>query len=213
MDTPSLSAALKSATNQAHEAAENSPFVTRLMAGDGTVEDFTNLTAQLQPVYAALEAALEQHAHHPVVAAVHDPVLTRSPRLAADLAALGAGERETLPATSAYVGRLASVDRPEALVAHHYVRYLGDLSGGQIVARLVARHYDIPAEALTFYEFTEIAKPKVYKDGYRARLDALELSPEARQLILAEAVEAFHHNQAVFADLERERGAQLVSAG
>lgn len=213
MDTPPLSAALKSATSQAHDAAEHSTFITRLMAGEGAAEDFTRLTTQLQPVYAALEAALERHAAHPVVAAVHDPALARSSRLDADLAALGVGEREVLPATAAYVGRLESIDRPEALLAHHYVRYLGDLSGGQVIARLVARHYDIPAEALTFYEFDEIAKPKVYKDTYRARLDALELSPEIRQRVLAEANEAFRHNQAVFADLERTRGAELVSAG
>lgn len=32
-------------------------------------------------------------------------------------------------------------------MAHHYVRYLGDLSGGQIVARLVARHVSTDLEA------------------------------------------------------------------
>ena len=211
MDTSTLSVALRTATSRAHESAENSPFVTRLMSGEGTRADFVALTQQLQPVYVALEAALERYADHPSVAAVHDPALTRAPRLAADLVALGAAEAPgLLPATTAYIRRLEGIVRPEALLAHHYVRYLGDLSGGQIIARLVARHYDIPADGLSFYTFDTIAKPKVYKDTYRANLDALDLTPQNRSLVLAEAVEAFLLNQAVFADLERARGADLV---
>ena len=214
-----LSSLLRTSTAQAHEDAEHSPFVTRLLGGDGTVEDFAALTAQLYPVYAALEDALDRYATHPAVAAVHDPALTRAPRLAADLATLygpdwaarrATGEIPTLPATAVYVDRLERLDRPEALVAHHYVRYLGDLSGGQVVARLVARHYGVSADALGFYRFEAIAKPKVYKDAYRARLDALPLDDHARAVVVAAAVEAFGLNRAVFADLETARGAAVT---
>ncbi|CCH80294.1 Heme oxygenase [Nostocoides japonicum T1-X7] len=209
-----LSTVLRTSTAQAHEDAERSPFMTRLLAGDGIPADFSALTAQLYPVYAALEAALDRFASHPVVAAVHDPALARTDRLASDLAELygptwaarrADGSIPTLPATAVYVDRLIRLDRPEALVAHHYVRYLGDLSGGQIVARLVARHYGVPAEALSFYRFEAIPKRKAYKDAYRARLDALALDDRTRALVVATAIEAFGLNRAVFTDLETAR--------
>lgn len=85
-------------------------------------------------------------------------------------------------------------------MAHHYVRYLGDLSGGQVVATHVRRHYGL-TDGLTFYDFTEVGKPKPYKDDYRAALDGLPLTSDQRGSVLAEAVEAFRANQAVFAEL------------
>lgn len=208
-----LSTRLRTATAAAHDAAENSPFVTRLMAGNGSVADFAALTAQLRPVYATLEAVIEKMAGDRVVAAVHDPALARTARLVHDLGVLqgpplvdlvGPAAPE-MPATTRYVERLAAAQAPEELLAHHYVRYLGDLSGGQVVARLVARHYAVPADALTFYRFDDIAKPKPYKDAYRARLDALPLDENGIDLAVRTAIEAFELNRAVFADLERWR--------
>ena len=70
---------------------------------------------------------------------------------------------------------------PERYLAHHYLRYLGDLSGGQAVAALVTRHYGIPAEALSMYRFTELPKPKVFKDDYRELLDNAPLTDERRE--------------------------------
>lgn len=201
MTTP-LSVDLRTSTAQAHEAAEHSVFVARLLAGEGSIGDFTLLTAQLLPVYEALEAAVARHASHPYVAAVHDEALARAPHLAADLAVLAAdGPLPTLAATAGYVDRLAGLAAPEQILAHHYVRYLGDLSGGQVVARLAARHYDIPEEALSFYRFEGIGKLKSYKDGYRQRLDALDLDAAARRRVVDEAVRAFELNRAVFVEL------------
>ena len=70
---------------------------------------------------------------------------------------------------------------------------------------MVARHYGIGDDALSFYHFEQIAKPKPYKDGYRARLDALELDPAAQEAVAEVAGTAFELNRAVFADLERAR--------
>lgn len=219
---PSLSELLKSATAEVHQQAEDSPFVSRLMSGDGTPDDFSALIVQQYPVYAALEQQMRRHASGPVAAAVHDPALERHDALRADLAHLVGPtwqadlESGALPvhdATRSYVAAIAAVTDPVELVAHHYVRYLGDLSGGQIIARLVSRHYGIAPEGLSFYRFDSIAKPKVYKDEYRARLDALALDDEQRGVAATAAVDAFQHNRAVFADLEQGRQAELVTAG
>lgn len=219
--TSPLSVELHAATAQAHADAEYSPFITRLMGGEGSLSDFAALTAQLYPVYTALERAMDAHAAHPAIASLHDPALIRTPHLAADLGVLygpewsswaAAGGIPTLSATRAYVERLQVVSVPEVLIAHHYVRLLGDLSGGQVIARLVARHYGVPDDALSFYRFEGIPKTKPYKDAYRAKLDALKLDRATRALVVAEAIEAFRLNQALFADLDTARDSHLAPA-
>lgn len=87
-------------------------------------------------------------------------------------------------------------------MAHHYTRYLGDLSGGQAIGRILARTYELEGlDGIGFYDFPEIAKPKVYKDGYRARLDALPLDEAEHQFVLAEVQRVFGFNGALFAEL------------
>ncbi|KAJ9120972.1 hypothetical protein QFC24_004952 [Naganishia onofrii] len=67
------------------------------------------------------------------------------------------------PALSNFVTHLrqTSKERPALLLAHAYVRYLGDLSGGQIVRGKIRRVYGLPsttssgtaAKGTAFYEF------------------------------------------------------------
>src|SRR5207237_3072297 len=61
-------------------------------------------------------------------------------------------------------------------ISHAYTRYLGDLSGGQIIKKILARSLALPPEALSFYEFPEIADIRRFKDAYR---DVLELAGAA----------------------------------
>ena len=51
--------------------------------------------------------------------------------------------------------------------------------------------------------FPQIPKPKPYKDGYRARLDALPLTVADHQVVLAEVQDVFGLNGALFAELSR----------
>lgn len=98
--------------------------------------------------------------------------------------------------------REATAQDPRLYVAHHYTRYLGDLSGGQAIGRILARTYELEGlDGIGFYDFPEIAKPKVYKDGYRARLDALPLDEAEHQFVLAEVQRVFGFNGALFAEL------------
>ncbi|WP_431712105.1 biliverdin-producing heme oxygenase [Glutamicibacter uratoxydans] len=100
---------------------------------------------------------------------------------------------------------------PARLVAHHYLRYLGDLSGGLAIGKLVARHYGIGYEALNMWDFGEIEKPKLYKDAYRAKLDALGADPQIGAAILDEAKRGFQWNKAIFEDLLRSSNEELIS--
>ncbi|WP_299050953.1 heme oxygenase (biliverdin-producing) [uncultured Nocardioides sp.] len=207
-----LSRAMREGSAAEHEAAEGSAFLTELLGGRLTRPAYVAYLVHLRVVYAALEASLDEHAAHPAVAAVHDPALARVARIDADLAWWTADTSlpEAGPAARAYAARIAAArDEPTLLVAHHYTRYLGDLSGGQVVGHGLARVYDLPrrGEGLSFYSFAEVGKPKPYKDAYRARLDALPLGPVDQEAVVEEVRAAFRHNRAVFAEL-----AQLMPA-
>lgn len=206
-----LSGAIKDHTQRAHSGAESSRFITELLQGRLSVDAYTALIAQYHPIYASLEQVIAQHAAHPHLAPFADPALTRTAALDADLTALvgpdwraqtADGRLPTLSATQAYLDHLDTVASSDPLdaLAHHYVRYLGDLSGGIIVARLIQRHYGVPDGALTFSRFP-IESPKRYKDIYRARLDALRLTAAERAHLLAAAAHAFALNTALFDDL------------
>lgn len=199
-----LSNALQESTKVAHDQAEHATFITTLMSGEGTTLGFVALLRQSLPVYEALEEACRSVATDPRIAPIIDPALERAESLRADLVAhadSGVTYEAITPAVEAYIADLkASASDPAALIGHHYVRYLGDLSGGQIIKTMVQRHYGLE-DGLSFYDF-DIEKPKVYKDAYRAALDALPLSETDRASALAAATRAFELNHRIFLDLE-----------
>lgn len=199
-----FAARLKRATAQRHDAAEHSGFMTSLMTGQLDARAYTMLLAQYVPLYTALEESV--HAHRatgePLIALVDHPGLDRLGTIQHDLEALDGTDLPIADATRAYAARIREIaDQPERLLAHHYLRYLGDLSGGQAIAALMARHYGISADALTMYRFEGLPRPKEIKDGYRAQLDAAPLSEEQREALIDEAVRGFDLSSAMFAEL------------
>lgn len=213
-----LSDELKAYTAAAHSAAEDSTFVAELMGGSLDAAAMVSLLDQSLVIYRALEGALAPHVNHPQLGAFIDTRLARVPALEADMAfhhgddweaQLADGRIGIVPATLAYADALTSrsKDSIEFLLAHHYVRYMGDLSGGLIIQRMVQRHYAIPDEGLNFYTFADIAKPKPYKDNYRELLDTADFSRAQKERILYFAAESFELNRAVFVDLQAVRKA------
>lgn len=196
-----LSALLRDRTADAHRAAERSPFMTALLRGEVDRAAYATFLARLEPVYAALEAGLRDHAGHPVVGRIVFRQVERRGALGADLAYFGAAPAaaEALPAAAqAYVGRLRALaaSRPELLVAHAYTRYLGDLSGGQVVARQLRRAFGLSGpEGLAFYDFPEIPDLDAFKHAYRSALDSLPLQVADAAAIVDEACRAFAFNR------------------
>lgn len=203
-----LSERLRGETREAHESAENSAFMTRLVRGALSRSDLRHLTAQLLVVYTALEDAARSLAGDEVFAQFHDPALERVASLESDLVALadpGEAPAPVLPAAVAYAERIRAIAHdPAALVAHHYTRYLGDLSGGQALGTIFARALGLQpaAPGLSFYHFEGIAKVKPYKDQYRHNLDSAPMSEAQADRAVAESVVAFRLNQAIFEGLD-----------
>ncbi|MEU5909301.1 biliverdin-producing heme oxygenase [Micromonospora sp. NPDC047527] len=206
--TTPFSARVRAATAGAHETAESQRYVSALLAGELDLAGYADLVVQHHAIYAALEAAGDRLHDDPLAGPFVDAALIRLPALEADLAHLvgpdWADRTVRTPATVAYVERIREVcaDSPERFIAHHYTRYLGDLSGGLHIGRSVARHYGLDDGAgVAFYRFDDIPRPKVYKDAYRARLDALPLDEATANALLEEVLVAYQYNTDVFAAL------------
>lgn len=218
---PGLAARLRDGTSEAHRAAERGPFIRAFLgarradpAAPGLSRDtYRAYLVALHAVYTALEAGLERHREHPVAGPLALPYLYRAPAIAADLQTLFAADPPALrpvPAALALAAHLrALADRdPALLVAHAYTRYLGDLSGGQILRGAAARILGLPVApsgaetpGLAFYGFPQVPDLNACKAELRARLDALPLAPAGVTALVAEARDAFARNAAVFADL------------
>jgi len=204
-----LAAQLKQATRSAHAAAERSGLMVELLQGRINRPAYCLLLRNLHAIYEAMEAGLARHgASVASWSGLCGPALQRCGRLEADLAVLHAGPwRSALdlaPATLAYVARLQALARnaPELLLAHAYVRYLGDLYGGQVLGRLVREHFGLVGEAGTrFYEFGAAERVARLRLDFRAGLDALVLTPEQADAFVTEACSAFHRHQQLFDEL------------
>lgn len=201
----SLAALMREGSQAEHTAAESHGFMSTLLDGQVNEAGYAHYLSLLRPVYAALEGVAAELAHDPLVAAVVDTDLNRLEAIDADLAYWAPeGQPEvTSPATRAYVDRIhESRSWGGLFVAHHYTRYMGDLSGGQAIGRILTRSYGLSeGTGVAFYDFTAIPKPKPFKDGYRSRLDALALTEWEKQRVVDEVREAFNRNSGLFEEL------------
>ncbi len=210
----SLAQRLRTQTWPAHRRVEGTAFVRAMLRGELNLPGYALLLASLLPVYAALEAALRRHAGMPAVAAIYHPALEREAALRDDLAALQGDERaESLapqPAALDYAKHLFALaeSSPALLVAHAYVRYLGDLSGGQAVQRVVARSLQLEGRRGTrFYDFGDEAQLAALAAHLRGGLDRIEADAATLDAIVTEAVAAFARHERLFEELEAARAA------
>lgn len=198
-----LAAQMREGSQREHEQAESSEFMAALTEGRISADGYAAYLAVLVPIYRALERVAADIGDDPIAARVIDPVLFRSAALESDLAFWSQGRPRVAdtPATRAYVAAIeACREHPVRYLAHHYTRYLGDLSGGQVIKTVLQRSFDLRHDGVAFYDF-DIAKLKIYKDQYRDRLDTAPLDA-AQQYEVVDAVrEVFALNGAVFAEL------------
>ncbi|MFE9770386.1 heme oxygenase (biliverdin-producing) [Streptomyces sp. NPDC005931] len=208
----SFSTLIRTASHEQHVEAETSAFMSDLLGGRLGVEAYARYTEQLWFVYEALESGARRLASDPVAGPFIRPELFRLASLERDLTHLrGPGWRSTLaalPATRVYAERVAHCARdwPAGYVAHHYTRYLGDLSGGQIIRAKAEKTWGFArkGDGVRFYVFEEIPNPAAFKRGYRELLDGVRADDLEKQRIVAECRRAFALNSAVFRALGEE---------
>lgn len=211
-----FSAALRERSSSAHSSSEHSGFMSDLLDGSGTRDDYIALVTQHWFIYEALESATERMRTDPVASVFISDKLTRLPALEADLAFLvGPDWRDRiapLPTTQAYVSRIRRVAAtwPGGFVAHHYTRYLGDLSGGMFIGRLMQRRFGFDTNGIGFYLFHDIADPKAFKCVYREQLDAAPWDDTEKERVIDEVLVAYRFNTELFEDLARAKAAQVA---
>ncbi len=209
-----FSQALRERTWSDHGDSEGAEFMNDLMTGKGTREDYIALVAQHYFIYEALECAAAAFESDATATPFLAPQLTRLPALRADLEfLLGTHWHDQivpLATTARYVARILEVADQGwvgGFIAHHYTRYLGDLSGGQVIRRLMQRQFGFETNGVGFYLFDQIANPREFKETYRDQLDAVDWDVAERERVIAEVLAAYRFNTELFVDLSAAKSA------
>ena len=203
-----LATALKEGTKKSHTAAENTKFVSSFLRGVLDPEEYRKLLTNFYYVYDVMEFHIK-NSDDPRVKAIYYPELERKKYIEEDLEYYYGPEwrdmQEPSEAAATYFYRIHEVAEqdPYLLIAHHYTRYIGDLSGGQILRNIAEKALKPPKGAgLMFYEFPRVPDPKAFKTEYRAVLDELPLDESQKNAMIAEANYAFRLNMYLFDEIQ-----------
>ena len=146
-----------------------------------------------------LERCLDAHPSNPILETTYNPsLLARSAALSSDISYLSQLDEQSWkahPVNQALLDPSSSLSRylvqlrhiastsPISLLAHSYVRYLGDLSGGQTIRHILSKAYGLDeasGEGLSFYAFRSLhstapaglGEMKRIKEWFREGLNA-----------------------------------------
>lgn len=204
-----LATMLREGTKKSHTMAENVGFVKCFLKGVVEKKSYRKLVTNLYYVYSAMEEEMEKLQDNPVLSKVYFPELNRQKSLEQDLHYYyGPNWKKEISlsdAGKAYVARIREIanSRPELLLAHLYTRYLGDLSGGQILKKIAQKAMGLTdGEGTAFYEFADIPDEKAFKTKYREAMDNLPIDQQTAEDIVDEANAAFSMNMKLFQELE-----------
>ena len=203
-----LAIRLKEGTKESHSAAENTKFVASFLRGVVDYEEYRKLLTNFYYVYDTMEQRIRE-TEDPMVQAIRSESLERKEGIERDLEYYYGSEwrDKQIPseACNKYCARINEIaeESPYLLVAHHYTRYIGDLSGGKILKEITARVLKPPAgKGLDFYEFPSIPNAKLFKQNYRACLDNSGTTVPQENALIAEANYAFELNMNMFDDIK-----------
>ena len=214
MTLTTFSKKIKKDTSKSHSMAENTGFVTNFLAGVVSKESYKQLIADFYFIYTALEEQVEKFKDDPFIAPIAFDELKRVPALEKDCEFYwGKGWKSIITPTDAcknYVRRVKKINA-KFLVGHHYTRYLGDLSGGQILRNIANKSMNLNGEGLAFYEFEGISNPGNFKNRYRTALDNLPITWSDGELIINEANYAFKLNMDVFDEIGSKKKFPILS--
>lgn len=235
--TQNISILFRTSTTRAHDSVHHTELAGKLLRGELPKGGYIYFMMVLWRVYNAIEEGLEIHSTNPVLAPTYRPaLLSRASRLSADIAYLLDTTEDTWQSTPLYRSLVSAppegvrdyvahleqltvsrdtMDHPR-LLAHAYVRYLGDLSGGQSIRNRMANAYDLPdtGAGASFYDFQplqgnvagekkasqgDLLKIKEwYKEGMN---EAVGDNKALKEALVQEANLAFDFNRRIFQDV------------
>ncbi len=203
-----LAQKLREGTTKSHSMAENVSFVKSFLGGLVDKDSYRKLVANLYFIYDVMEEQIEYHKNNIAVKAIYFPQLYRKSSLEKDLEYYyGINWLDVIkpsPATQSYINRIRQIsyNSPELLIAHSYTRYIGDLSGGQILKKIAKNAMQLPDDSGTsFYDFELIKDEKQFKNIYRESLNNILLTKTQMDQIILEANTAFSLNMKIFQEL------------
>jgi len=160
---------LRDITKDLHTDAERTLFATKLVTGSLSTEEYANYLWQMVLVYNGIEVAANSQGMLKTL-----PDIERAHKIYQDCIELVGPNHQLkwLPVTVDYYQYLLALnysDRKHLVKAHLYCRHMGDLFGGQMIAKKV------PGQG-RFYQFKD---PEALKTAIRAELTD-DLGDEAR---------------------------------
>jgi len=206
-----LAGQLREGTKKSHTMAENTGFVACFLKGVVEKTSYRKLISDLYFVYKAMEEEIDRlvQEDHPVIKHIGFKELFRRQTLEKDLEFYYGNnwldQIKISDSAQSYVNRIRLVanESPELLVGHHYTRYIGDLSGGQILKKIAKKALNLRGDdGLNFYEFKLIEDEKLFKKSYSETLNKLPIDQKIADNIIDEANEAFAYNMNMFRELE-----------
>lgn len=209
-----LSKQIREGTKKSHTMAENTGFITCFLKGVVEKKSYIRLLSDLYYIYTAMEESFEKHKSNDILRFIYYPELFRKKSIEKDLEYyLGNNWSSNLTQTNSckeYCERIKKVsdNNPYLLIAHHYTRYIGDLSGGQMLKNIAQTALKVDDIGMNFYLFNNIPNEKIFKSEYRMMLDSLPFDQSEIDCIIEEANYAFKLNMKVFNEIE----GNLISA-
>nr|QHO64155.1 Heme oxygenase [Lympha mucosa] len=203
-----LATQLREGTTKSHSMAENVSFVKSFLGGVVDRKSYRKLVANLYFIYSTLEEKMFINRNHPMIKPIYFLELNRKASLEQDLIFYYGLEWKNIikpsEATNNYINRInkISFNQPELLIAHAYTRYIGDLSGGQILKKIVENAMSLSdGNGVAFYNFFEIKDDNKFKRLYKDKLNDLPLTQIQMSNIISEANIAFTLNMKMFQEL------------
>lgn len=206
-----LREALKMGVWKEHEEAENGVFTQAIMKGTITRETYRQFLAELREIYMAIEEMTELNKDNPCFGPIYFPTeMNRLKSLEEDLEFFYGSDwhEKVKPMTESakeYAARIRDIGKtdPILLVAHSYVRYIGDMSGGQQLKYKLSKHLQLPdsGEGVHFFIFNEIDNIKQFKNFYFGNMNSIEASTEEIEKLVKEAKMAFVFNIKLFKEM------------
>ena len=127
---------LKELTYEQHKRAETRPFVKVLFSGNLDPKIYAAYLYNQFPMYELLEVCAMPHGLLSDI-----PGILRAKAIREDYNELWPDQENTpklCPVVQEYMAHIMSIkDDPKKLMAHIYVRHMGDLAGGQMIAKRI----------------------------------------------------------------------------